>query len=75
MYPYDVNTFLMDYPEHIEKHMYGTVASHNFNYMMHSCPIFNGLNKTESAVFLYCRFFLYLKDPFFPELSKQCKIS
>ena len=23
------------------------------------------LNKTESAVFLYCRFSLFLKDPFF----------
>ena len=23
------------------------------------------LNKTQSAVFLYCRFFLFLKDPFF----------
>ena len=27
----------------------------------------NILNKTESAVFLYCRFSLYLKDPFFPD--------
>ena len=27
----------------------------------------NRLNKTESAVFLYCRFSLCLKDPFFPE--------
>ena len=26
----------------------------------------NRLNKTESAVFLYCRFSLFLKDPFFP---------
>ena len=25
----------------------------------------NRLNKTESAVFLYCRFSLVLKDPFF----------
>ena len=24
----------------------------------------NRLNKTESAVFLYCRFSLFLKDPF-----------
>ena len=27
----------------------------------------NKLNKTESAVFLYCRFSLFLKDPFFPD--------
>ena len=27
----------------------------------------NRLNKTESAVFLYCRFSLFLKDPFFPD--------
>ena len=26
----------------------------------------NRLNKTESAVFLYCRFSLFLKDPFCP---------
>ena len=26
----------------------------------------NRLNKTESAVFLYCRFSLFLKDLFFP---------
>ena len=25
----------------------------------------NGLNKTETAVSLYCRFSLFLKDPFF----------
>ena len=25
------------------------------------------LNKTESTVFLYCRFSLFLKDPFFPD--------
>ena len=25
----------------------------------------NRLNKTESAVFLACKFFLFLKDPFF----------
>ena len=25
----------------------------------------NRLNKTESAVFLYCKFSLFLKDPFF----------
>ena len=25
------------------------------------------LNKTESAVFLYCWFSLFLKDPFFPD--------
>ena len=29
--------------------------------------LMNRLNKTESAVFLYCRFSLFLKDPFFPE--------
>ena len=30
-------------------------------------PLFlmNSLNKTESAIFLYCRFFLFLRDPFF----------
>ena len=28
----------------------------------------NRLNKTESAVFLYFRFFLFLKDPFFMSL-------
>ena len=27
----------------------------------------NRLNKTESAVFLYCRFSLFLKDLFFPD--------
>ena len=27
--------------------------------------LMNGLNKTEFAVFLYCRCSLYLKDPFF----------
>ena len=31
----------------------------------------NRLNKTESAVFLYCRFSLLLKDPFFPGYLKQ----
>ena len=29
------------------------------------CPYILGLNKTESAVFLYCRFSLFLKDPSF----------
>ena len=27
--------------------------------------LMNRLNKTKSAVFLYCRFSLFLKDPFF----------
>ena len=27
----------------------------------------NRLNKTKSAVFLYCRFSLLLKEPFFPD--------
>ena len=27
--------------------------------------LMNRLNKTESAVFLYCRFSLFMKDPFF----------
>ena len=27
--------------------------------------LMNRLNETESAVFLYCRFSLFLKDPFF----------
>ena len=27
----------------------------------------NRLNKTEPVVFLYCRFSLLLKDPFFPD--------
>ena len=31
----------------------------------------NRLNKTESAVFIYCRFSLFLKDPFFPRLFKH----
>ena len=30
-----------------------------------SCVLINRLNTTESAVFLYCRFSLFLKDPFF----------
>ena len=30
----------------------------------------NRLNKTESDVFLYCRFSLFLKDPFFPNYFK-----
>ena len=29
--------------------------------------LMNRLNKTKSAVFLYCRFSLFLKDPFFPD--------
>ena len=29
--------------------------------------LMNRLNKTEYAVFLYCRFSLFLKDPFFPD--------
>ena len=32
-----------------------------------SVKYFEILNKTESAVFLYCRFSLFLKDPFFPD--------
>ena len=28
----------------------------------------NRLNKTESAVFIYCRFSLFLKDPFFRQI-------
>ena len=31
----------------------------------------NRLNKTESAVFLYFRFFLCLKDLFFPDYLKM----
>ena len=35
--------------------------------------LLNRLNKTESAVSLYCRLSLVLKDPFFPDyLSSQC---
>ena len=30
-------------------------------------PVKNRLNKTESAVFLFCRLSLFLKDPFFPD--------
>ena len=30
--------------------------------------LINRLNKTESAVFLYCRLSLFLKDPFFPDI-------
>ena len=29
------------------------------------CEVMNRLNKTESAVLLYCRFSLFLKDAFF----------
>ena len=29
--------------------------------------LMNTLNKTESVVFIYCRFSLFLKDPFFPD--------
>ena len=29
--------------------------------------LMNRLNITESAVFIYCRFSLFLKDPFFPD--------
>ena len=29
--------------------------------------LLNRLNKTESVVFLYCRFFLFLEDSFFPD--------
>ena len=29
--------------------------------------LMNRLNKTESAVFFYCRFSLFLGDPFFPD--------
>ena len=32
-----------------------------------SLVLINRLNKTESAVFLYCRFSLFLKDLFFPD--------
>ena len=31
----------------------------------------NRLNKTESAVFLYCRFSIFLKAPFFPDYLKH----
>ena len=34
----------------------------------------NRLNKTESALFLYCRFPLFLKDPFFSDYF-DCWIS
>ena len=30
----------------------------------------NRLNKTVSAVFLYCRFSLFLNVPFFPKVTK-----
>ena len=33
----------------------------------------NRLNKTESAVFLYRRFFLFLKDPFFQIIYLKLK--
>ena len=36
--------------------------------------LMNILNKTESAVFLYCRFSLFLKDPFFPYYSYNTKL-
>ena len=37
----------------------------------------NRLNKTKSAVFLYCRFSLFLKDPFFPDYHEVmfCEVS
>ena len=42
--------------------------------MLHfALVLMNRLNKTESAVFLYCRFSLFLKDPFF--LSQNIKRS
>ena len=31
----------------------------------------NRLNKTESAVFLYCRLALFLKDPFFQIIHRS----
>ena len=31
----------------------------------------NRLNKTKSAVFLYCRFSLFLKDPFFQIIQRS----
>ena len=34
-----------------------------------SIVLMNRLNKTESAVFLYCRFSLFLRDPFFHNLE------
>ena len=35
----------------------------------------NRLNKTESAVFLYCRFSLFLKDPFFQFIKRSQQLS
>ena len=31
----------------------------------------NRLNKTESVVFLYCRFFVFLKDQFFQIICRK----
>ena len=36
--------------------------------------LMNGLNLTESAVFLYCRFSVFLKDPFCPDYVLVTKI-
>ena len=35
----------------------------------------NRLNKTESAVFLYCRFSVFLKDSFFQIISRLQQLS
>ena len=35
----------------------------------------NRLTKTESAVFLYCRFSLFQKDPFFEIIQRSQKLS
>ena len=40
--------------------------------MLHFPLVFiNRLNKTESAVFLYCRSSLFLKDPFFQVIKMK----
>ena len=33
------------------------------------------LNKTESVIFLYCRFSLFLKDPFFQIILRSQQLS
>ena len=37
--------------------------------------LMNRLNKTESAVFLHCRFFLFMKDPFFQIIYRSERLS
>ena len=40
-------------------------------FVVHPLVLMNRLNKTESTVFLYCRFSLFLKDPFFQIIKSK----